>query len=341
MSKLFILIAFFLFLPCQVAAECFYANNYGVVIKVKNLNAVPSDFKSYAYCPGEEEKNEFIEILNSATSIDLAKPEDIKLEGSIRSETISSTLGTIELRWPRKVEGIFGRTPLRATTDAARTVARAIRSPAFPNRIQKIDLPWKIIFIDQEQLSNNTIPDYLQNGCHPGWMTAPANIYIVAERVAYNCSDKKTPPSSADKAMTQVLVHEMGHALEFHMLKSTVRDPDARMRAEGFASWFEYYAADYSSLLSRKQIKDEFIRRAKFSMNSSKDNFVFSGTAEDYARASMYFFSIADKRGARGLMSVYRKMQEEDLSFFEGVQKALGWSKDRLSDEANRFVGVN
>ena len=41
----------------------------------------------------------------------MAQPEDVKLKGTVRKESISSSIGHIELRWPRKVELLFGRTP--------------------------------------------------------------------------------------------------------------------------------------------------------------------------------------------------------------------------------------
>lgn len=326
----------------NAGAECFYQDDFDHVIKVASFDSVPEQHKKYAICPGKKDgesasRNELTprEVLSFKG---LAAPDEILLDGTVRSETISSALGKIELRWPRKIEGIFGKNPLRATTDAARTVARAISSPAFPSKIQNIDLPWKIIFIDEEQLANNTIPANLKNNCHPGWMTAPANIYIVAQRVAYNCSREKVPPSEADAAMSQVLIHEIGHALEFHLLEGVRVDPDSRMRAEGFASWFEYYAAEYSSLLSRSKIKDNFLSAARFSLKEQKGNFTFTGSGLDYARASMYFFSIADKRGVRGVLDVYKKMSEANLGFFQAIESANNLSPEQLEKDVARFI---
>lgn len=324
-------------------AECFYQDDFSHLIKVPNSEAVPQRYKKYALCPGEQLSQESgakeLATLSAPSFSNLASPDEIVLDGTVRSEKISSALGEIGLRWPRKVEGVFGRTPLRATADAARTVSRAIHSPAFPSKIQNINLPWKIIFIDEEQLGNNTIPENLKNNCHPGWMTSPANIYIVAQRVAENCSNQKVPTGEADAAMSQVLIHEMGHALEFHMLEGVQEDPDHRMRAEGFASWFEYYAAEYSSLLSRSEIKNQFVNAARLSLEQQAKDFSFSGSALDYARASMYFFSIADRRGARGVLDIYEKMSTDNLGFFQAIEDAHGLDKERLEQEVERFIG--
>jgi hypothetical protein len=263
----------------------------------------------------------------------LARPDQIELEGNIRRESISSPIGRIELRWPRSVESLFGRTPLRAMTDAARTVSRAISTAAFPSNVQKLSVDWKVVFMD-EHMPERQIPAYLIQNCHPGWMTPPGNIYIVAERVAGGCGGQPRRPSVADGDLAEVLVHELGHAVEYHILGSQFHRN--RMRAEGFATWFEMYAASYSSMINRSEIIRRTQDLAAMSFKLQPKSFTFSGDASSYARAAMYFLAISEKRGVRGIMEVYQRMSSDNLDFFPAVEKVIYWDTTQLEREAAR-----
>ena len=43
---------------------------------------------------------------------------------------------------------IFGRTPVRAMQDAAKSVSRALKKNAFPLELQRFDLDWDVVFMD-------------------------------------------------------------------------------------------------------------------------------------------------------------------------------------------------
>lgn len=266
----------------------------------------------------------------------LARPGDITLKGNIRRERVSTELGNVELRWPRSVEVLFGRTPLRAVIAAARTVRRATRTAAFPREVQQLKPNWQIVFMD-EKLPERQIPHNLISGCHPGWMVPPANIYIVAQRVAAGCGGSRPASASvADSQLEEVLVHEMGHSVEFHILKNEFgRD---RKRAEGFATWFEMYASGYSSQINGRELKRETYARAKYAVKQNPGSFHFDGSALSYARASMYMAAIVDRRGIRGLMDVYRVMGEQHLSFSDAVEKKLLWKRAQLEKEVLRHM---
>jgi hypothetical protein len=269
----------------------------------------------------------------------LAAPEDIKLKGNIRREEISTPVGRVELRWPRSVELLFGRNPLHAMTDAARTVNQAIRTSSFPRELQNLNADWQVVFMD-ENLPETQIPYNLISNCHPGWMTPPANIYIVAQRVAAGCNGGKARRSSvADADLAKVLIHEMGHAVEFQLLQNEFGRN--RMRAEGFATWFEGYAASYSSTVNRNQLKEDELTQAKYAIKKSPGEFAFSGDSLDYARASMYFSAIVDRRGLSGLMDVYKAMVRDHLDFFPAIQKELGWSRAELEKEVTKYTEKN
>lgn len=276
-------------------------------------------------------------IVETAWSQQLATPNEIKLVGSARSENLMSNVGSIKLRWPRSVEKLFGRTPQRAMVDAARTVSRALKHPGFSPEIQKLSIDWSVIFMD-EGMPETQIPAYLLSGCHPGWMTPPANIYIVAQRVVFGCGSRRPLESGvADAELAQVLVHEMGHVVEYQILREVFyRD---RGRAEGFATWFESFASEYSDLIRREQIKRTQLSLGRGLYKPDFDSSNFSGSAEDYIRASLAFHAIYDRRSISGIMQVYQLLlQEQRTDFSQAIQRALGWDYRRLNQEIERIL---
>ena len=306
-----------------VAADpevCFYLGSDGKPVQVSSLRAVPERFKEHAQCFAVP-KDHY-----------LADPSDIRLKGNIRQEYMGSALGRISLRWPRSAEVLFGRTPQRAVSDAATTVGRVLRTPGFPLELQRLALEWQIVFMD-EALPEAQIPAYLVNNCHPAWMTPPANLYIVAQRVVAGCSGDRSrgPTQVADSELSQVLIHEIGHALEFALLKG--QGQQDRMRAEGFASWFEQYASDFSAVTRKGAARARFAELARDAFAANPERFEFQGSASDYARASMYFHAIVSKRGVRGLMSVYERMVRERLPFFAAIKAETGWDASTLNEK--------
>ena len=242
LSYLLVVTFLFMLLAADASAKeiCIYTDKSGTFKTAKSKASIPRKFRARAICKDEKE----LKAAASRRGTQLAAPEDIELKGNIRRERLNSSLGPIDLRWPRTAETLFGRTPLRAMADAARTVSKASRTSAFPSEIQGLNIEWKVVFMDAD-LPSTQIPAQLRNNCHPGWMTPPANIYIVAQRIAGNCGDQKTVKSSvADSQLTETLVHEIAHVLEYHLLKK--KPPSFnRMRSEGFATWFETFAAQY------------------------------------------------------------------------------------------------
>jgi hypothetical protein len=312
--------------PKEAAIVCDYLTQYGEMRQAPSLNEVPRASRAQARCrPANQNQL-------------LAKPDDIKLQGSQRVENIVSPLGDIKLRWPRKVESLFGRTPLRAMTDAARTVNRAIKNAAFPANIQNLNLTWNVVFMD-ESLPEGQIPTNLVTDCHPGWMTPPANIYIVAQRVAGGCGGQRSSTSVADATLAQVLVHEMGHAVEYYMLRQN--SSFDRVRAEGFATWFEGYASQYSSILNSREIQRQQFDAARSSFRHNPGQFDFSGTFEDYSRASMYFTAVVAARGLSGLIELYQQMNSSGMDLLSAISATTHWDNRRLQKEIADLLAKN
>lgn len=312
--------------PAWSQQVCIYRDFKGQTVIVDSEAKIPDDLRESARCRK-----------NTRSAQPLAAPEQIQLQGSVRSENMVSSVGRIKLRWPRNVERLFGRTPQRAMVDAARTVGRALKHSGFPSDIQKLDIDWSVVFMDEE-MSESQIPTYLINSCHPGWMMPPANIYIVAQRVASGCGNRKTSQTGvADSELAQVLIHEMGHVVEYQILRETFFKD--RARAEGFATWFESFASEYSDLIRRRQIRENQLSLAKALYRSNFDNKQFTGSAEDYIRASLAFHAIFDRRSVSGIMQVYQVLlQEQDADLYRGIQRALAWNRRRLDNEIERLL---
>jgi len=167
-------------------------------------------------------------------------------------------------------------------------------------------------------------------------MTPPANIYIVADRVATGCgSGAPAGARIADETLATVLIHEIGHAVEFVFLGGRLGQD--RARAEGFATWFTGYVAPYAPLLATEGVAESYRMTARAAGGGVVGS--FRGTASDYARAAMIFDAIAARRGVRGIVAVYGAMVRDSLEFVPAIERALGWNKATLAAEVARVVG--
>ena len=299
---------------------CIYKNGSGQYRQANSPRKIPQHLRKSAKCFAKS----------------LAKPEEIELKGNTAREKLLSSLGEIDLRWPRTVERLFGRNPIRAMTDAAQTVSRAIRTSSFPVEVLKDLKELNVVFLD-ENLPKSQIPKLLVQGCHPGWMTPPGNIYVAAQRVAEGCHGMPRKTSAiADSDLTEVLVHELGHVVDFHLLKDQFsRD---RMRAEGFATWFTLHAARYSSFISQSQLRDRIYRLARQTLGQAPGAYVFMGGAEDYARAAMYFVAIEKSRGVKGIVDTYSHLSKENVSFFAAVGAVMYWDRSKLEAKVEKLL---
>lgn len=302
---------------------CIYQDRDRTIKQVNSRSAVPPEFREAARCFAAKKNSGY-----------LADPGDIKLTGTVRKEEMVSSIGRISLRWPRKVETLFGRTPQRAMADAATTTSRALKASGFPPTLRILNQEWSVVFLD-EDMPEAQIPRSLISNCHPAWMTPPANIYVVAQRAAAGCGGGKVTSQAADAELTHILLHEIGHAVEHELLKNN--HSYDRLRGEGFASWFEQYASDYSSIIKRGAMREYYFRLAKQAI-AENPVFTFSGSAYDYARASLFFHAIVERRGVRGLMQVYEIMAKDRIPFFTAVEKATGWDQKRLGQEVAKLV---
>ncbi len=311
---------------------CIFINEKGVMQQTASRDLVPARFRNSAKCFQEKSLNKDL----PKTGDTLAKPEEITLKGNVRKDSIATSVGRIELRWPRKVELLFGRTPQRAMAEAGATLSRVLKKPGFPSALQSLDLDWNVVFLDEE-LPDQQIPAFLVSNCHPAWMTPPANLYVVGQRVAAGCGNQKSVSNQvADAQLMQVLLHEMGHAVEYKLLEG--KGALDRMRAEGFACWFEQYASGFSSLIPSGSVKSFYTALARESFKESPGIFLFQGSGFDYARAALYFRLVEERRGVPGVVSLYKQFVDPSTTLPVVVGDVLNLRVDKLQNELLRLV---
>ncbi|MCI5065597.1 hypothetical protein MRY87_07730 [bacterium] len=310
---------------------CVYRNELGDERTVRSLRQVPFSLRGRARCfrvgpPGGSEQG-----------VALAAPEEISLGKRLRKQRISSSVGPINLRWPRSAEVVLGKNPLRAMADAARMVSKALKQEGFPAKLRQLDLEWEVVFMD-EDVPLAEVPLQLVSNCHPAWMTPPANIYVVVQRVAAGCGGAPAPqPSEVDAKMAEVLAHEMGHVVEAQILGGKVFMSE-RWRAEGFATYFERLASEYSSVIPTGSVSAEHYRLARESFSVSPGSFVFRGTAADYARASLYLEAVARERGIKGLLRVYDRLRSGGGALLDAIERETGWSRKDIEERARKVA---
>jgi hypothetical protein len=302
----------------ESAQDCFYKDKQGVIKVSDGIDKIPAEYRASAQC-------------TKAKTTESVRPNQIQLEGNTRSVDMASPLGRIELRWPRTLEKIFSRTPERAVADAARTASRALKSGGFPTHLTTLDMSWRIVFLDQN-LPETQIPAQVVSNCHPGWMYPPADIFIVAQRVAAGCvAGDAVSPEKADSALTRVLLHEMGHAIEFALMKGEgAHDP---LRAEGFASWFEGFSAHYSSLVDDQVVLDEYRALGLSALEQGNRGFSFSGSPTDYGLGALYFRLLQQKRGVAGIVSLYQKRLNQGAGLVQSLHDDFAWGDERWIKE--------
>lgn len=282
--------------PAMALADsfCVFLEN-GVIKQVKDIESVPEGLRDSARC------------FKATPKDNLAKPDEVDLDNKQRKASIVTALGKAEVRWPRSAESKFKKLPDRLFAAAAKVVARFLKTQPFPPSIRNLRKDWNVVILD-EDLPPDQIPTYLQTNCHPGWMTPPGNIYIVAGRLR-GCAPKSgLEEVAADTELTKVLVHELGHGVEAMILEDGFAGD--RTRAEGFATWFENSTLGLKLSLPA----NSFVRQ-----NGSN----FHGGYEDYYSAALYIKALVDLKGVRGLLSVYEYIKANGAGFFQATDAVL------------------
>ena len=301
--------------PARAQESCVYADEQGNIRSTSALKGVPSRYRAKAVCRSSEPRV-------------IPKTEDVEIRGASRSDSFSTPLGTMDVRWPRSAEKCLGRSPTRAISEAATAVNRALRNARFNESIKRERRDWSLVFIDRASAVSQ-FPMALSLGGHPGFMVPPNQIYMVVDYISPNCAAS----GDVDALLTQVLLHEMGHVLEFALLSG--KGGDDRKRAEGFAAWFEGYSSKFSSTIPKGSVQARY--RSLMRSQGGVGSPAFEGSGEDYAIASLEFEAIVSRKGVSGLMSVYETMAQDRCSFYEALNKRFGWDRKDLQHEVKQL----
>ena len=297
-------------------SQCVYADEQGNILSAPSIKEVPSRFRSKAACKDSQ-------------PLSIPKADEVDLRGGVRSSSFGTPLGTMDVRWPRQVERCFGKSPSRAISEAASAVNRALRNGRFDEKMKYARRDWSLVLIDRASAVSH-FPMQLSLGGHPGFMVPPNQIYIVVDFISPNCQ----PSGDVDALLTQVLLHEMGHVLEFSLLGESGFAAD-RKRAEGFAAWFEGYSSKFSSAIPRGRVQETY--RTMVQSQSGVGSQQFSGSGQDYAIASLEFEAIVARKGVSGLMEVYETMSTSRCSFYDALYKKFGWDQKDLQREVKNL----
>ena len=309
----------------QQSQQCAFLNDNDQVEYVASVERAPAKYRSKVVCSTGQK------VLYEGQAVSIARPEEVELDGAVRRASFSTPLGRMNVRWSRTAEKCFGKSPSRAVSEAASAVNRALKSASFSIDMRAAQKEWSLVFIDQQGASQQ-FPRGLIAGRHPGFMVPPSSIYLITDFIVPDCSGS----SVADATLTQVLLHEMGHVLEFGMLGDTRLNND-RKRAEGFASWFEQYSSDYASIIPRGSVTAYYQSLAEEGLRNPSRS--FSGTPYDYAVSALEFRAVVNRKGVSGLMALYERMKAKNMSFSEAIQQELRWDDRALAREMRQALG--
>lgn len=294
--------------------SCVYVDERGELVPVRSPHLVPRASRNRLVC-----KDKAIH--------EVAAPEELDVGKDARAAEFITELGPMKVRWSRSIEKCFSTTPARSVGEAARAVNRALKNGRFTSNLKYSRREWTLGFIDKTAAISQ-FPLSLTLGRHPGFMIPPNRIYLVPDHISANCGNREI----ADHVLTQVLLHEMGHVVEYILLGER-QSPVDRERSEGFAVWFEQYSADYASSLPKGQVQAYYASLAR----SSSANQKFSPDPQGYASAGIRFQTIVDRKGVAGLMNVYSLIREQQLPFDAAVERALSWDRTTFERQMREY----
>jgi len=251
----------------------------------------------------------------------ISKNDQIKLSNNSRSFRMNTDLGIANIRWERSAEQYFNGPVDRTIGKAFKAATKQLARSAFPSKLRQSDFEWSFVVVDKD----SKLPSKPNTGgCHPGWMTPPAQIVLDAYAIATGCGRSRQQASKPESTelLHDTTLHEIGHAVEFHLLEGAFGLKE-RWHSEGFASWFETQGASSSARARSKQIAKTYYR-------PDWNPRTFNGSAIDYKKAYAILDTIEKKRGLQRLSDVYKKMSQSNMRMLPAIKEVLGWDKKKL-----------
>lgn len=248
-----------------------------------------------------------------------------------RGRSIKGSLGTVKLFSPRTLEQLINRDLSSVVVNAFHRAAGILATNAFPEILKATEYDWQLFF---ERSRKRETGGLSSARCHAAWMGPPANIFISADQLASNCGRLRRSSVEVAEELGSVLVHEIGHAIEFQMMGRGFGRRQ-RWHSEGFATWFE-------SLSDGETISDtrlEMFQIAVRTLDPEWRPFLFKGSKADYARSYALVAAIAEGHSIPTLLSIYATMDSQNCRFDQAVQQVLGWDMGRWISETLVFLG--
>lgn len=198
---------------------------------------------------------------------------------------------------------------------------------------------WKIFMQDSSE-QRRASGFVSSERCHTAWMGPPANLFVSPDRLLSQCgSAGQRPPTEVVQAFDETMVHEIGHAVEFHLMGRGFGRRQ-RWHSEGFATWFEALSVNgaASGQLDRTLRYRKLLQEARQVFDAGWNPFIFNGSKSDYACSFAMIASLTDKHSSEVLFAVYRKMGDENLRFDEAVERVTGWKLETWLRETREYL---
>ena len=257
--------------------------------------------------------------------------ESEKIE-SRRRQRVRGPLGAMTFFSPRTLQRHIDRDPRAIVVGAFGRAQRILQSNDFPTFLRGTKYDWQLFFESSKQ--HRGAGHLSSQRCHAAWMGPPANIFIAADRLASNCGTADRPPHKIASELHSVMVHEIGHAIEFQLMGKGFGRRQ-RWHSEGFASWFETLSDGKSTPNSRQ----EMYRAAQRSFSEDWRPVLFKGAKTDYARSFAMIATVAERTSILTLLKVYQEMDDTNCRFDQAVERVVGWDLARWTRETMAFLG--
>jgi hypothetical protein len=312
----------------HLSEQCIYRDHRGVITVTNRRESIPDNLRAQASCHSRT-----VETSRSSPTVALDNNKTQDLIKLSKRATFNSPLGVVELQWDEST--FFEQSAQSSVISAWRAATKTLSQKHFPLLTRFSNYNWKVFILSgkSEQLHNLKA----LGGCHPGWMTPPATIFIASTSLATRCGTHHFTPSQAQDELTRVLLHELGHAVEFQLLGRP--GTNDRFHSEGFAELFSTLALELYDPLKGKAIKLSLLREAQAIFRSSwSPKQDFKGSAEDYRRVFGMMSALIELKGLRRLIDIYEELKASRAPFLEVVRTHVGWSEFEWSKQTFRYL---
>lgn len=263
--------------------------------------------------------SEYARALLLPTTSELAQSRPSS--ASFARESVPTKIGSVVVTFPRPLSSSLGYSPLDAVQNAWRLAADVIERYQIPIGEPTPGFDWNVIFSGSSPLhvrGSRVSSAY----CHTALMGPPGDIVIDAARLMNPCEGSEVA-GRGEAFLTQSLVHEVGHGVEYHLLGKGFNRRQ-RWHGEGFASWFELAGAEV--LNPQTTFRKQMLEKSRRAFSKNWKPYLFRGSPEDYAMSYLLVAAIADGRSREDLYRVYGRMDRDSCTFEQAVERELGLS---------------